>query len=293
MLREARRVRQTGHRDGEYGPRNGEELGAPIFRPPRRSDGYKVDVICTATSGRLMKKGVAEQLVVKEGSPKSVTISSRTPTKRGWKFYCCSPNLDLFDMTKEDLIPECEGIVGGPPSDRGDHGRRCQGTDLLSARDGKPRWITAPPPAFRSISAIRYRSRRRSTGDDLEEIFADIQGEPALRPRTERLPELRHLHGDLPGRPLLRFQSARDRPASLDGESRRHLRTRCRKRSGLRPVLHLRRALPVRQQPRRPYHADARGRDQARHGIGEECAAPVQPGHAEADFDRQPAWRPT
>ncbi len=29
------------------------------------------------------------------------------------KFYCCSPNLDLFDMTKEDLIPECEGIVGG------------------------------------------------------------------------------------------------------------------------------------------------------------------------------------
>ena len=31
----------------------------------------------------------------------------------GAKFYCCSPNLDLFDMTKEDLIPECEGIVGG------------------------------------------------------------------------------------------------------------------------------------------------------------------------------------
>ena len=23
------------------------------------------------------------------------------------------PNLDLFDMTKEDLIPECSGIVGG------------------------------------------------------------------------------------------------------------------------------------------------------------------------------------
>lgn len=29
------------------------------------------------------------------------------------KFYCCSPNLDLFDMTEDDLIPECEGIVGG------------------------------------------------------------------------------------------------------------------------------------------------------------------------------------
>jgi predicted peroxiredoxin len=29
------------------------------------------------------------------------------------KFLCCSPNLDLFDMTKEDLIPEFSGIVGG------------------------------------------------------------------------------------------------------------------------------------------------------------------------------------
>ena len=31
----------------------------------------------------------------------------------GVKFYCCSPNLDLFDMKQEDLIPECEGVVGG------------------------------------------------------------------------------------------------------------------------------------------------------------------------------------
>ena len=31
----------------------------------------------------------------------------------GVKFFCCSSNLDLFDMTKEDLIPECSGIVGG------------------------------------------------------------------------------------------------------------------------------------------------------------------------------------
>ena len=31
----------------------------------------------------------------------------------GVKFYCCSPNLDLFDMSTDDLIPECAGIVGG------------------------------------------------------------------------------------------------------------------------------------------------------------------------------------
>ena len=67
----------------------------------------------TATSGRLMKKGVAEDLYVKEGSPKSVYSFIQDAHEAGVKFFCCSPNLDLFDMTKEDLIPECEGIVGG------------------------------------------------------------------------------------------------------------------------------------------------------------------------------------
>ncbi len=69
--------------------------------------------ICTATSGRLMKKGVAEKLFVKEGSPKSVYSFIQDAHEAGAKFYCCSPNLDLFDMTTDDLIPECEGIVGG------------------------------------------------------------------------------------------------------------------------------------------------------------------------------------
>ena len=83
-------------------PRNGEELGAPIFQATAAAAmEYEVDVICTATSGRLMKKGVAEKLFIKDAH------------EAGVKFYCCSPNLDLFDMTVEDLIPECEGIIGG------------------------------------------------------------------------------------------------------------------------------------------------------------------------------------
>jgi predicted peroxiredoxin len=95
-------------------PRNGEELGAPIFQATvAASMEYEVDVICTATAGRLMKKGVAEQLFVKPGSPKSVYDFIKDAHEAGAKFYCCSPNLDLFDMKKEDLIPECEGIIGG------------------------------------------------------------------------------------------------------------------------------------------------------------------------------------
>ena len=77
-------------------PRNGEELGAPIFQASvAAAMEYEVDVICTATSGILMKKGVAENLVVKEGSPKTVYDFIKDAHEAGVKFYCCSPNLDL------------------------------------------------------------------------------------------------------------------------------------------------------------------------------------------------------
>lgn len=95
-------------------PRNVEELGAPIFQASvAAAMEYEVEVICTATAGRLMKRGVAEKLFVKPGSPKSVYDFIKDAHEAGAKFYCCSPNLDLFDMTKEDLIPECAGIIGG------------------------------------------------------------------------------------------------------------------------------------------------------------------------------------
>ena len=95
-------------------PRNGEELGAPIFQATvAAAMEYEVEVICTATAGRLMKKGEAEKLTVKEGSPKNVYEFIKDAHDAGVKFYCCSPHLDLFDMTEEDLIPQFSGIVGG------------------------------------------------------------------------------------------------------------------------------------------------------------------------------------
>ena len=95
-------------------PRNGEELGAPFFQAAvAAAMDYEVEVICTATSGKLMKKGVAEKLLIKKGSPKTVYDFIKDAHEAGVKFYCCSQNLDLFDMTVDDLIPECEGIVGG------------------------------------------------------------------------------------------------------------------------------------------------------------------------------------
>jgi uncharacterized protein len=95
-------------------PSNPEELGAPFFQATvAAAMDYEVEVVCTATSGQLMRKGVAEKLVVKAGSPKSVYDFIKDAHEAGAKFYCCSPNLDLFDMTVDDLIPECAGILGG------------------------------------------------------------------------------------------------------------------------------------------------------------------------------------
>ncbi|MGL4397165.1 MAG: DsrE/DsrF/DrsH-like family protein [Hyphomicrobium sp.] len=94
-------------------PRNGEELGAPIFQASvAAAMSYPVEVICTGTASKLMKKGVADRLVLKVGETRSIYDFIKDAHAAGVKFYCCSPGLDLFDMHKEDMIPECAGIVG-------------------------------------------------------------------------------------------------------------------------------------------------------------------------------------
>jgi uncharacterized protein len=94
--------------------RNGEELGAPIFQASvAAAMGYTVEVLCTGTAGKLMKRGVAAQLSVKPGDPKSIYDFIKDAHQAGVRFVCCSPSLDLFDMSKEDLIPECDAVVGG------------------------------------------------------------------------------------------------------------------------------------------------------------------------------------
>jgi len=95
-------------------PSNPEELGAPIFQATvAAAMDYEVDVICTATSGKLMKIGVAEKIEVKKGSGRTVYDFIKDAHSAGVKFFSCSPNLELFDMEPGDLIPECEGLVGG------------------------------------------------------------------------------------------------------------------------------------------------------------------------------------
>ena len=92
-------------------PRNGSELGAPFFQATvAAAMDYQVEVILTGRAGELAKKGVAEKLYVKEGSPKSVYDFIKDAHEAGVKFKVCTPTLDLWGS---DLIPEIDETVGG------------------------------------------------------------------------------------------------------------------------------------------------------------------------------------
>jgi len=101
-------------------PRNPEELGAPFYHAAvAAAMDYEVDVVCAATSGKLLVKGVAEKLHVKPGNPMTVYDWIREAHEHGARFWACPANLDLFEVREEDLIPECAGLMGAATMLRG------------------------------------------------------------------------------------------------------------------------------------------------------------------------------
>src|SRR3977135_1214036 len=94
-------------------PRNVEELGAPFYYAAvAAAMDYEVDVLCTATAGKLMFKGVAEKLTIKQGEAMTVYGWIKEAHGQGAKFWACPANLELFAKTEADLIPECSGLMG-------------------------------------------------------------------------------------------------------------------------------------------------------------------------------------
>ncbi|MBE7561992.1 peroxiredoxin [Acidithiobacillus thiooxidans] len=95
-------------------PSNPQELGAPFFQATvAAAMDFDVEVVLTARAGELAKKGVAEKMFVMPGSPKSVYDFIKDAHEAGVKFFVCTPTLELWDCTKEDLIPEVSDVVGG------------------------------------------------------------------------------------------------------------------------------------------------------------------------------------
>ena len=94
-------------------PRNCEDVGAPIVQATvAAAMSYNVEVICTGTSTKLLKVGVAENMHLKPDETRSIHDFIKEAHAAGVKFFCCSPGLDLVGMHKDDLIPECSGVVG-------------------------------------------------------------------------------------------------------------------------------------------------------------------------------------
>ena len=92
-------------------PKNGPELGAPFFQATvAAAMEYDVEIIFTGASGKLVKKGVAENLYVQEGTSKSVYDIMQEAHTAGAKFKVCTPTIELWG---DDLIPEVSETVGG------------------------------------------------------------------------------------------------------------------------------------------------------------------------------------
>lgn len=94
-------------------PRNPEELAAPFYYAAvAAAMDHEVDVLCTATAGRLMFKGVAEAIRVKPSEPKTVHDWIKEAHEQGARFWACPANLELFDKDERDLIAQCSGMMG-------------------------------------------------------------------------------------------------------------------------------------------------------------------------------------
>lgn len=92
-------------------PKNPEELGAPFFQATvAAAMEHDVEVVLTGRAGQLAIKGIAENLQVKEGSPKTVYDIMKDAHDAGVKFKVCTPTLELWG---DDLIPEISETVGG------------------------------------------------------------------------------------------------------------------------------------------------------------------------------------
>lgn len=68
-------------------------------------------MVFTAKGCGLLKKGAAEEVLVKKGG-KSIAYFLNLALDAGVKFYYCQPGLDLLDMKADDLIKDVAGVIG-------------------------------------------------------------------------------------------------------------------------------------------------------------------------------------
>ncbi len=68
-------------------------------------------VVCQIDGAALLKEGVAADVYAKDGG-KQIIDFIRDAKEAEVEIYVCSAALALHDMTPDDLIEECDGVVG-------------------------------------------------------------------------------------------------------------------------------------------------------------------------------------
>ncbi len=94
-------------------PLSGEALSAPLFQAfVAAGMNYHVEVVCTGTAAKLLRNGAAASIHLKPDEKRSVYDFIKEGHAAGVRFFCFSPGLDVCSLRKEDLIPECSGVIG-------------------------------------------------------------------------------------------------------------------------------------------------------------------------------------
>jgi uncharacterized protein len=92
-------------------PANPTELGAPFFQATvAAAMEYDVEIVLTGRAGELAKAGVAEGIVLQQGTERTVYDYIKDAHEAGVKFKVCTPTLELWG---DELIPEIDETVGG------------------------------------------------------------------------------------------------------------------------------------------------------------------------------------
>ena len=92
-------------------PANPSELGAPFFQATvAAAMEYDVEVVLTGRAGELAIRGVAERIVVQQGSKRTAYDFIQEAHEAGVTFKVCTPTLEFWG---DNLIPEIDETVGG------------------------------------------------------------------------------------------------------------------------------------------------------------------------------------
>lgn len=94
------------------GPETPQRCATPFYMATvAAAMDHEAELIFQIDGVLLLKKGVAEGIVAKEGG-KTIIDFIRDAKEADVEMRVCSAALQLHDMTPEDLIEECDGVVG-------------------------------------------------------------------------------------------------------------------------------------------------------------------------------------